>query len=201
MAAKKILILAGDYSEDYEVMCPYVALRSVGHDVHVASPNKNAGDTIRTSIHEFEFDDEDNYSEKPGHRFTLNTTFADINVDDYDGLFCPGGRGAEYIRTDDRVKAIVRHFAESGKPMASVCNGLQVFTEAGVVDGRVCIGYPDHKTDAIRAGAKWPDVEVVRGATADKAYIDGNMVTGAVYGCLSSVLGGFLGLLGTQIDL
>ena len=134
MAAKKILILAGDYSEDYEVMCPYVTLRSVGHDVHVASPNKNAGDTIRTSIHEFEFDDEDNYSEKPGHRFTLNTTFADINVDDYDGLFCPGGRGAEYIRTDDRVKAIVRHFAESGKPMASVCNGLQVFTEAGVVD-------------------------------------------------------------------
>ena len=93
MAAKKILILAGDYSEDYEVMCPYVTLRSVGHDVHVASPNKNAGDTIRTSIHEFEFDDEDNYSEKPGHRFTLNTTFADINVDDYDGLFCPGGRG------------------------------------------------------------------------------------------------------------
>lgn len=200
MSKKKILILVGDYSEDYEVMCSYVTLKAAGHDVHVASPNKKAGDTIRTSIHEFEFPEEDNYSEKPGHRFTLNATFAEIKAEDYDGLLCPGGRGAEYIRCNEAVKETVRHFADANKPMASICNGVQVYTEAGVVEGKTVVGYPDHRTDAIRAGATWADVEVSRGRTEERAIVDGNLVTAAVYGCLSAMLAAFLGLLGTKIE-
>jgi protease I len=195
MANKRVLVLVGDYSEDYEVKCGYVTLTAHGYDVALASPNKRAGDSIRTSIHEFEFDDEHNYSEKPGHRVKLNTTLAEIDENDFIGLFAPGGRGAEYIRHHDRVIEIVHHFANSGKPMASVCNGLQVYTEAGVVDGKVCIGYPDHRTDAIRAGAKWPDVEIVRGETVDQAFVDGNLVSGATFACLPSVLRSFMALL------
>lgn len=198
--AKKILILVGDYSEDYEVMCSYVTLKAVGHTVHVASPGKKAGESIRTSIHEFEFADEHNYSEKPGHRFRLNATLADLRPEDYDGIFCPGGRGAEYIRTTPPVRAIVQYFAKAGKPICSICNGLQVLTDAGVVNGKTVIGYPDHRADAERAGARWADVQIVRGETEDRAIVDGNFVTGGVWGCLPSTLAAFLTLLGTTIQ-
>jgi protease I len=193
---KKILLLVGDYSEDYEVMCPYVTLRAHGHEVHVASPGKAAGDTIRTSLHEFDVPGELNYSEKPGHLFKLNKSFDEVDGEDYDGVFCAGGRGAEYIRTDERVRNLIQYFDKSGKVMGSICNGLQVYTEADVVNGRACVGYPDHRRDAIRAGAKWPeDVVVVKGETEDRAIVDGNFVSGATFACLSSVLGEYLKLL------
>lgn len=195
----KVLILAGDYSEDYEVMCSYVTLRAAGHEVDVAAPYKKAGDSIRTSLHEFEFPEEDTYSEKPGHRFVLNATFADVTADDYDGVLCPGGRGAEYIRCNEDVRSLIRQFAEANKPMASICNGLQVYMEADVLEGRRCTGWPELKHEAQRAGANWIDIEFYRGVTEDKAYVDGNFVSAAVWGCLSSMLAEFLGVLGAQV--
>lgn len=200
MTAKRILILVGDYSEDYEVMCSYVALKAAGHTVDAVAPGKPAGATIRTSVHEFEFPEDDNYSEKPGHKFTLTATFDDIRAEDYDAVLCPGGRGAEYIRRIPAVVEAVRHFAEADKPMASICNGLQVYTDAGVVEGRRCTGYPDSRLDAIRAGADWQDVEITRGLTEDRAVVDGNLVTAATWACLPSMLSAFLELLSARVE-
>src|SRR5512146_1965313 len=129
MAAKKILMLVGDFVEDYEVMVPFQALLMVGHTVHAVCPDKAAGDKVRTAVHDFEGDQ--TYSEKPGHNFALNATFADVKPEDYDALVIPGGRAPEYIRLDPRVLQIVCHFADEGKPIAAICHGPQVLAAAG----------------------------------------------------------------------
>src|SRR5437016_1425383 len=140
MAAKKILMLVGDYVEDYEVMVPFQALLMVGHQVHAVCPGKKAGQTIRTAVHDFEGDQ--TYSEKPGHNFTLNAGFESIKAEDYDALVIPGGRAAEYLRLNDQVLRLVRHFAERDKPIAAICHGLQLLTAAGTLEGKTCTAYP-----------------------------------------------------------
>ena len=103
--SKKILMLVGDFVEDYEVMVPFQALLAVGHEVHAVCPDKAAGESVRTAIHDFEGDQ--TYSEKPGHNFALNATFDDIDETEYDALVIPGGRAPEYIRLNPRVLEIV----------------------------------------------------------------------------------------------
>src|SRR5215216_729811 len=134
MAAKKILMLVGDFVEDYEVMVPFQALQMVGHTVHAVCPGKKAGDKVRTAVHDFEGDQ--TYSEKPGHNFALNATFSSIKPEKYDALVIPGGRAPEYIRLNAKVLAIVRHFAEKNKPIAAICHGAQVLSAAGVLKNR-----------------------------------------------------------------
>src|SRR6478735_7193510 len=131
MAAKKILMLVGDYVEDYEVMVPFQALLMVGHEVHAVCPDKQAGESVATAIHDFE--GHQTYSEKPGHRFRLNHSFDAANAKDYDALVIPGGRAPEYLRLDERVLRLVRAFAADEKPIAAICHGLQILTAAGVV--------------------------------------------------------------------
>ena len=140
MSTKKILMLVGDYVEDYEVMVPFQALSMVGHTVHAVCPDKSAGDTVRTAVHDFEGDQ--TYSEKPGHNFALNATFAEIAAQDYDALVIPGGRAPEYLRLNENVLTVVRHFAEAEKPIAAICHGAQVLAAAGVLEGRSCSAYP-----------------------------------------------------------
>src|SRR5579884_846121 len=129
MSAKKILMIVGDYVEDYEVMVPFQALLMVGHAVHAVCPGKKAGEKVRTAVHDFEGDQ--TYSEKPGHNFALNATFADIKAESYDALVLPGGRAPEYLRLNEQVLRLVRHFAEKRKPIAAICHGLQILTAAG----------------------------------------------------------------------
>ena len=138
MAAKKILMIVGDYVEDYEVMVPFQALLMVGHTVHAVCPDKKAGDIVRTAIHDFEGDQ--TYSEKRGHNFTLNATFAETKAEDYDALVIPGGRAPEYIRLNPEVIKAVQHFANANKPIAAVCHGAQVLAAAGVLGGKACTG-------------------------------------------------------------
>src|SRR5882762_8199126 len=133
MAAKKILMLVGDFVEDYEVMVPFQALLMVGHVVHAVCPNKKAGQFVRTAIHDFEGDQ--TYSEKPGHNFVLNATFADVQVEKYDGLVIPGGRAPEYLRLNEKVLEIVRYFTQADKPIAAICHAAQILAAAGVVEG------------------------------------------------------------------
>lgn len=140
MANKSILFLTGDYVEDYEIMVPFQALQMVGYQVDVVCPDKKAGDIIRTSIHDFEGDQ--TYSEKRGHNFTLNATFADVNPADYTGLLIPGGRAPEYIRLNERVLEIARQFSAANKPIAAICHGLQLLAAAGVLKGKSCTAYP-----------------------------------------------------------
>ena len=139
MAAKRILFLVGDFAEDYEVMVPFQALTMVGHRVDAVCPGKTAGQTIKTAIHDFEGDQ--TYSEKRGHNFTLNTTFAEVRLEDYDALMIAGGRAPEYLRLDNRVILIVRSFAEANKPIAAICHAAQILATADVIRGRRVSGY------------------------------------------------------------
>lgn len=194
MAAKKILMLVGDYVEDYEAMVPFQMLTMVGHTVHAVCPGKKAGESVRTAVHDFEGDQ--TYSEKRGHNFAINATFEEINPKDYDGLVIPGGRAPEYIRLNEDVLNIVRHFAEVNKPIASICHGQQVLAAAGVVEGKLCTAYPAVKPDLIRAGAKWGEVN----ETFSNAYVDGNLVTAAAWPGHPEWMRKFLELLGSKIE-
>jgi protease I len=193
MAARKILMLVGDFVEDYEVMVPFQALQMVGHTVHAVCPGKNAGDKVRTAVHDFEGDQ--TYSEKPGHNFTLNAAFDEVKVADYDALVIPGGRAPEYIRLNPDVLRMVQHFAQASKPMAAICHGAQLLAAAGVLEGRSCSAYPAVGPDVTRAGGTFVDIPV------DRAHVDGNLVTAPAWPAHPPWLAEFLKLLGTEIVL
>jgi protease I len=169
MAAARLLMIVGDYVEDYEVMVPFQALQMVGHTVHAVCPKKKAGQFVRTAIHDFEGDQ--TYSEKPGHNFVLNATFADVKAEDYDGLVIPGGRAPEYLRLDEKVLEIVRYFARSDKPIAAICHAAQILAAAGVIQGKEVSCYPACSPEVILAGGKYAAIEVT------DAVVDGKLVT------------------------
>ncbi len=187
MNVKKILMLVGDFVEDYEVMVPFQALLMLGHTVHAVCPDKKAGDRIRTAIHDFEGDQ--TYSEKPGHNFTLNATFTEIRADDYDALVVPGGRAPEYLRLNSAVLDIVRHFASKNKPIAAICHGLQILTAAGVVKGRSCSAYYAVGPEIALAGGKYIELPV------DQAHADGNLVTAPAWPAHPAWLAKFVAIL------
>ncbi|RCJ21877.1 protease [Nostoc minutum NIES-26] len=192
MAAKKILMLIGDYVEDYEVMVPFQALQMVGHTVHAVCPDKKAGDKVRTAVHDFEGDQ--TYSEKPGHNFTLNATFAEVEAETYDALVVPGGRAPEYIRLNQRVLDITRHFAQANKPIAAICHGLQLLAAADVLQGKSCTAYPACSPDVRSAGGIYVQIPV------DEAIVDGNLVTAPAWPAHSRWLAEFLKVLGTKVE-
>ena len=152
MPHKKILMLVGDFVEDYEVMVPFQMLLLVGHQVDAVCPDKKAGQTVATAIHDFE--GEQTYSEKRGHNFRLTADFDAIKPEEYDGLVLPGGRAPEYLRLNARVIQIVRHFAASRKPIAAICHAAQLLVAAGVLKGRSCTAYPAIKPDVITGGGR-----------------------------------------------
>jgi len=192
MAAKKILMLVGDFVEDYEVMVPFQALLMVGHAVHAVCPGKKAGEKVRTAIHDFEGDQ--TYSEKPGHNFTLNATFAEVKPESYDALVIPGGRAPEYIRLNPEVLKIVRHFTDTKKPLAAICHAAQVLAAAGVVKGRSCSAYPAVGPDVTCAGGTYKEIGL------DQAHVDGNLVTAPAWPAHPAWLARFLEVLGTKIQ-
>lgn len=193
MGAKNILMIVGDYIEDYEVMVPFQALQMVGHTVHTVCPDKKEGEYIRTAVHDFEGDQ--TYSEKPGHNFTLNWSFEDVIVSDYDALVIPGGRAPEYLRLNDQVLKIVRHFAETDKPIAAICHGVQLLTAAGIIKGKNCTAYTAVSAEVKLAGGIWVDTPI------DKAHVDCNLVTAPAWPAHPDWLAKFLELLGTKIEL
>jgi len=193
MAAQKILMLTGDYTEDYETMVPFQALLMVGHTVHAVCPGKKAGQQVRTAIHDFEGDQ--TYSEKPGHNFTLNASFDDIRVEDYDALVIPGGRAPEYLRLNPQVIAAVQHFANTNKPIAAICHGAQLLAAAGVLAGHTCSAYPACGPEVTAAGGIYADIAV------DQAKVDGKLVTAPAWPAHPDWLAKFLQVLGTRIEL
>lgn len=193
MAAKKILLLVGDYVEDYEVMVPFQALQMVGHHVHAVCPGKTAGQTVRTAIHDFEGDQ--TYSEKPGHLFALNFDFDKVKASAYDALVVPGGRAPEYLRLNEKVLELVREFDKVGKPIAAVCHGAQLLAAAGTLKGRECSAYPACAPEVRLAGGTFIDIDVT------KAHVQGNLATAPAWPAHPAWLAAFLGLLGTRIIL
>ncbi len=193
MAKKKILMLAGDYVEDYEIIVPFHALQMVGHIVHAVCPGKKSGEFVPTSIHDFEGDQ--TYTEKRGHNFALNAAFDQVKPEDYDALMIPGGRAPEYIRMNSRVLEIVRYFMKENKPVAAICHAPQVLAAAGVLKGRKCSSYPATSPDVTLAGGTYVDVGMA------EAVVDGNLVTGPAWPALHAWLAKFLTVLGTKIEV
>lgn len=191
MAAKRILLLAGDYVEDYEIMVPFQALLMVGHTVHAVCPDKKKGDFVRTAIHDFEGDQ--TYSEKRGHNFTLNATFDEVKPESYDALVIPGGRAPEYLRLNPRVIEVVQHFAKMNKPIAAICHAAQLLAAANALEGRTCSAYPAVGPEVKAAGGKYAEIGM------DEAHVDGNLVTAPAWPAHPAWLAAFLKVLGSKI--
>lgn len=191
---KRVLMLVGDFVEDYEAMCLAQMLDVVGHVVDAVCPGKQAGDTVATSIHDFE--GEQTYSEKRGHNFRLNATFAAVREQDYDALVIPGGRAPEYLRLDPRVLDITRYFFSAQKPVCAICHGPQVLAAAGVLRDRACTAYPALRPDLEAVGCRW----VEPGPNLDRAHVDGNLVSGAAWTGNAACMRALLPLLGTRCE-
>ena len=191
--AKKILMICGDFGEDYETMVPFQALQAVGHVVHAIAPDKKAGEYVTMAIHDFEGDQ--TYTEKPGHRFTLNASFAETKPEAYDALVVPGGRAPEYLRMNARVVEITKHFLAAGKPVAAICHGAQLLAATGLIRGRKVSAYPACQVEVELAGAEFMGIPV------DQAVTDDNLVTAPAWPAHPAWIAQFLAVLGTKISL
>ncbi|MEC4113995.1 DJ-1/PfpI family protein [Myroides pelagicus] len=189
--AKRVLMLAGDFVEDYEVMVPYQALLSIGVEVDVVCPGKKKGEVIATAVHDFV--GYQTYAELRGHNFVINKSFDDVNEADYQGLYICGGRSAEYIRLNAKVIDFVKYFFAQNLPVAAICHGIQVLTPAGVLQGRKLTAYPAVGPDITVAGGHYEEVG------ADKAVVDGNLVTSPAWPGHPAILKEFYRLLGVVI--
>lgn len=193
MAAKRILMLVGDFAEDYEVMVPFQTLLAVGHQVHAVCPDKRSGDYITTAIHDFE--GHQTYTEKPGHRFTLTHDFAEIKAADYDALLIPGGRAPEYLRLNPKVIELIQHFASRTKPIAAICHAGQLLAAAKVLEGVRISAYPACQPDVEMAGGHYAAIGIT------EAVSDKNFVTAPAWPAHPAWLAQFLAMLGTKITL
>jgi protease I len=194
MAQQRILMLVGDFVEDYEAMVPLQMLQMVGHQVDVACPNKTAGSSVITAIHDF--DGEQTYSEKRGHRMTITRSWSDVTPEQYTALVIPGGRAPEYLRLDPRVIELVKHFSEANKPIAAICHGAQLLSAADALRGRECSAYPAVAPEIRAAGGTY--VEPDAGLTS--AHVEGNLVTAPAWPAHPAWMSAFLKLLGSRID-
>src|SRR5699024_1340965 len=193
MSAKKLLMIVGDFGEDYEIMVPFQALQMVGHSVDAVCPGKEQGDSIKTAIHDFEGDQ--TYTEKPGQNFALNATFDDVDPSAYDALVLLGGRAPEYLSREDGVLEMVNHFVEANIPIAAVCHGMQILSAADTVQHKTITAYPSCGPEMEVAGANYKDV------AATEVVTDGNLVTSPAWPGHPKWLAAFLEVLGTEISL
>ena len=193
MSEKKILMIVGDFVEDYEVMVPFQMLTMLGYKVAAVCPDKTNGDTVKTAIHDFEGDQ--TYTEKPGHNFVLTADFATVNTADYVGLVIPGGRAPEYLRLNRRVIEIVQEFDGAAKPIAAICHGPQILVTAGVISGKTCSAYPACSPDINDAGGNWP----ANNESFTDAHVDGHLVTAPAWPAHPAWIRKFATLLGAKI--
>ncbi len=190
---KKILLLTGDFAEDYETMVPFQMLEMLGYTVHAVCPGKKKGESVKTAIHDFEGDQ--TYTEKPGHHFTLNFSFSEVIPENYNGLVIAGGRAPEYLRLNKDILSIVKHFFDQNKPVATICHGAQILTAAGVLKGRKLTAYPAVGPEIIISGAEYQEIDV------DKAFVDGNLVSSPAWPGHASFIREFVQLLGAKIEI
>ncbi len=190
---KKILMLCGDYTEDYETMVPFQALSMLGYQVDAVCPDKKAGDTVATAVHDFL--GKQTYTELTGHNFALTADFDSVDTKDYVGLFITGGRAPEYIRLNKRVIEIVKEFFADNKPVAAICHGPQILTAAGVLKGYKATAYSAVGPDINLAGGEYIEVP------ADEAVVDKNLVTAPAWPGDTAICREFVKLLGAKIEI
>lgn len=190
---KKVLMLCGDFTEDYETMVPFQALSMLGYQVDAVCPDKKAGDTVCTAVHDFL--GEQTYTELTGHKFALTADFDAVKTEDYEGLFITGGRAPEYIRLNERVLEIVREFFAANKPVAAICHGPQVLAAAGVLKGYKATAYPAVGPDVNMAGGTYVEVG------NDEAVVDRNLVTAPAWPGDTAICREFAKLMGAKFEI
>jgi protease I len=160
----KILMITGDAGEAQEIYYAKFRLEEEGWQVHIAAPEKRV---FLSVVHDFE-PGVDTYTEKPGYRVQADLGLGEVVPEEYDGLVLPGGRAPEYLRNRESAVAIVRHFLDSGKPIAANCHGPLLILAAGGGRGRTMTAYPELRPDLHSHGAEFVNREVA---------IDGPLVT------------------------
>lgn len=190
---KKVLLITGDFTEDYETMVPFQMLQMVGYEVHAVCPDKKKGDSIKTAVHYT--DGDQTFIELPGHKFTLNYSFDDVKVDEYSGLILPGGRAPEYLRINKKVLEMVKHFFSANKPVAAICHGIQILTAADVVKGRKLTAYKNVEPEVKSAGGEYVKI------SSKEAYVDGNLVTCPSWPGQPNFIKEFLKVMGAKIEI
>jgi len=153
----KILLLTGDAGEAQEIYYAKYRLEEEGWSVHIATTTKRVFHSV---VHDFDPAFE-TYTEKPGYRVEADFGFDDVDPSSYHGLVLPGGRGPEYLRNRPNAVALVRHFVESGKPIAANCHGPLLVIAAGGVKGRTLTCYPELEPDVRAAGGEFVNRDVV----------------------------------------
>ena len=192
MAGKKILMLVGDFTEEYEIFVFDQAMKAVGHQVDIVCPDKKAGEILHTSLHDFE--GHQTYTEKLGHNHHVSKTFSKVDPADYDAVYVAGGRGPEYIRIDKRVQAIIRHFHEAGKPIFTICHGVQVLMAVdGVIRGKEVAALQYCEPEVTAVGGIYIDVPPTG------AHVDGNLVSAKGWTGLAAFMKECLNALGTEV--
>ncbi len=192
MTDKKVLMIVGDFVEDYEVMVPFQALQAVGYTVHAVCPQKSEGNSIKTAIHDFEGDQ--TYTEKPGHKFTLNASFDSVDPANYDALYLPGGRAPEYLRMDDKVIKMIQHFFEENKVVAAICHALQILSSSGLLKGKSCTAYPAVGPEVNASGGTYVETDI------DGVHVDGNLITAPAWPAHPAILAKMIEAMGTKIE-
>ena len=193
MSGKKVLMLIGEYSEEYEIYVVEQALEALGHEVDIICPETKAGQMVRTSVHDFG-PGVMTWTEHLGHNIEVNVDFDAVDTADYDAVYVAGGRGPEYIRTYPRIREIVREFHRDNKPIAAICHGLQVLVAVPeVIAGKRVAGLFTVEPEVALTDATYVKIG------GKDALRDGNLVTAEGWTALAAFIREFIALLGTEV--
>jgi protease I len=164
----KVLMPIGDATEVLDTMYAYFRLPEDGFDVEVAGPEARLYHQVLHEIPPTADPPWDITQERPGYYIKASVAFRDVAPTAYAGLFVSGGRAPEYLRYDQDLLKITRHFFEAGKPVATLCHGIEILTAADCIRGRTCTTVAKCAMDVQQGGATYVDEPVV---------LDGNLVT------------------------
>ncbi|KZL12829.1 DJ-1/PfpI family protein [Pseudovibrio sp. Ad26] len=190
----KILLITGDFGEDYEVIVPFMLLKAIGYEVHVACPKKREGETVASSIHDINKDYQ-TVTEWEGHRININVSLEHLNPADYIALVLPGGRSCEYLRTYPIVRDVTSHFIKENKPIASICRGVQILLATGLLKGKTMTGNFVCQTEVQMAGNTYEKLGY------EGVVVDGNIVYGVEWHGLWTWMQAFMEKLEVAIDI
>jgi protease I len=186
--ARKVLIPIGDASEVLDTFYPLFRFEEAGLVPVVAGPEARLYHLV---LHEIPPDSSipwDITQERPGYHLKAEIAFRKVDPRQYAALFLSGGRAPEYLRDDEDLLRLTRHFFEAGKPVASVCHGIEILTAADVIRGRTVTTVAKCARDAAQGGARYVDRPVA---------VDGNLVTARTWHDNAPFLREFMKLLGT----
>ena len=182
----KVLMPLGDATEALATFYPFFRLQEAGYEVVVAGPEARLYHTV---LHEIPPDSSipwDITQERPAYFIKADVAFKDMNPDDYAGVFISGGRAPEYIRYDQDLNRVVKAIHDAGKPIASVCHGVEILTSAGIINGRNVTTVAKCAMDAEQGGGIYVNQETV---------VDGNIVSARTWHDNAPLMKTFLEML------